>query len=140
MAWVLVSKSRMVCLENLSFVRAECRVNEVVLFRRIVVLIVQPSVPGGCNFLRQQLEFAVVRVLHPPSGVVVGVVEVLVVAVAELVLANKASSLISVATLFHGVLVRLSSEKGPHQAFSPVNLCKSGAHHAHEQSPGSHFF
>ena len=69
----------------------------------------KPSVPAGLGLLWNQKPLVVVGILDPAASVLVGVLEVLIVAVSKAVGADEAHDLISITGLLMSALIWFTS-------------------------------
>ena len=105
---------------------------------RVVVHVVEPSVPGRSHLLGSQEPLSVVCVLHPTTSVLVRMIEILVVAVAKLVIAHTFHDILSVAAFLMSPLVGLATKEGTSEALFAVNLPELGSKEPNELTPRSH--
>ena len=120
---IKISQRRMIRLEGGRSVRAIERVHEVLLLGRIVIHVVNPTVPGGRNLLGLRREqVTIVGVLDPAALILAVSSEVLIVPVAELVLANHGHDLVGETGLLVSRPVGLTTEDGAHKTFLAIEL------------------
>ena len=130
----------MVSLEDLDLVWSEVRVDEILISGRIVVHIMQPSVPPWCDLLSECWEqVSVVGVLDPSSLVVSEMIEVFVVSVSMLIGSDERSDLFTETSLLVRDLVDLTSEEGSHEPILSVDFGELRPQHSNVYTPRSHF-
>jgi hypothetical protein len=103
-------------------ITGELKINEVSYSWGIIILIVKPSVPAGLSLLWNQEPLIVVCIFNPAAGILIGVLEVFIVAVAEAVCANEADYFLGVTGLLMSALIWLTSKESAHEALLTVNL------------------